>query len=77
MNEFDRTPRQMREDALMWSRAGYPEVAVGRYRDASYQIQGLHDLLRLIQTDRGNWLHSDLQAQIEAVVGPPGPYRPD
>ena len=39
---MDRTPQQMREDALMWSRCGYPAVAVGRYRDAADQVQRLH-----------------------------------
>ena len=38
---LDRTPEQMREDALMWARAGYPSVAVGRYRDAADQIERL------------------------------------
>ena len=39
--DMDRTPEQMQEDASMWSRAGYPGVAVGRYRDAADQIQRL------------------------------------
>jgi hypothetical protein len=38
----DRTPQQMREDSSMWSRAGYPATAVGRYRDAAAQIQRLN-----------------------------------
>jgi hypothetical protein len=37
----DRTPAQMREDASMWRRAGYPETAVGRYLDAADQIARL------------------------------------
>jgi hypothetical protein len=37
----DRTPKQMREDALAWAKAGYPNVAVGRYRDAADQIERL------------------------------------
>jgi hypothetical protein len=39
--DMDRTPQQMREDSLSWSRAGYPAVAVGRYRDAADQIERL------------------------------------
>jgi hypothetical protein len=39
---MDRTPREMREDALMWAHVGYPAVAVGRYRDAADQIQRLN-----------------------------------
>lgn len=35
---MNKTPKEMREDALAWSRAGYPAVAVGRYRDAADQI---------------------------------------
>lgn len=37
----DRTPKEMRDDALAWSRAGYPNVAIGRYRDAADQIDRL------------------------------------
>lgn len=36
---MDRTPAQMQDDASMWSRAGYPRVAVGRYRDAAEQLR--------------------------------------
>jgi hypothetical protein len=46
MNSMDRTPQQMREDALMWSRAKFPAVAVGRYRDAADQIERLEKILR-------------------------------
>lgn len=35
----------------------------------------LRELLKLVQSDAGNWLHSGLQKRIEAVVGEPGPYR--
>jgi hypothetical protein len=35
----DRTPAQMREDSLLWARAGYPATAVGRYRDAADQLE--------------------------------------
>jgi hypothetical protein len=45
----DRTPQQMREDSSMWSRAGYPGVAVGRYRAAAEQIQRLNK--RVAETD--------------------------
>ena len=38
---MNQTPKEMREDALAWSRCGYPAVAVGRYRDAADQIQRL------------------------------------
>lgn len=38
---MDRTPEQMNEDATMWARAGYPAVAVSRYRDAADQIRRL------------------------------------
>jgi hypothetical protein len=31
--------RIMMEDALMWSKAGYPAVAIGRYRDAAETIR--------------------------------------
>jgi hypothetical protein len=37
----DRTPKQMREDSIEWSRAKYPVVAIGRYRDAADQIERL------------------------------------
>ena len=39
------------------------------------EAQLLHDLLRLVQSDAGNWLHSRLQDRIEAAVGPAAPYR--
>ena len=39
---MDRTPADMLEDSSMWSRAGYPAVAVGRYRDAADQIKRLN-----------------------------------
>jgi len=42
---MDRTPAQMREDAILWSRAGYPATAVGRYRDAADQIERLEKRL--------------------------------
>ncbi len=41
----DRTPDEMREDALIWSRAGYPPVAISRYRDAADQIERLESEL--------------------------------
>ncbi len=37
-------PKQMREDASAWARAGYPGVAVGRYRDAAAEIERLRRL---------------------------------
>lgn len=38
---ISRTPKQMREDSSIWRRAGYPGVAVGRYRDAADQVERL------------------------------------
>lgn len=38
-------PKHMREDALCWSRAGYPYVAIGRYRDAADEIERLRAAL--------------------------------
>lgn len=40
------TVKQMREDAIAWSRAKYPAVAVGRYRDAAARIEQLEKALR-------------------------------
>ena len=37
--------------------------------------QRLERLLKAVQTDPGNWLHSDLQKAIEAEVGEAGAYR--
>jgi hypothetical protein len=45
---MDRTPEQMREDAALWARAGYPAAAVGRYRDAADQIERLRAVLNRI-----------------------------
>lgn len=39
------------------------------------EAQRLHDLLKLVQSDPGNWLHSDLQDAIVAAVGEDPPYR--
>ena len=39
MPEFD--VRKMLDDATMWSKAGYPLVAISRYRDAAWEIQRL------------------------------------
>ncbi len=44
-------------------------------RIAADTIEQMRELLKLVQSDRGNWLHSGLQERIEAAVGPPGPYR--
>lgn len=38
---MDRTPKEMRDDSNDWSRAQYPAVAIGRYRDAADQIERL------------------------------------
>lgn len=78
----------MDDDTLEFARKNFPnlaaviegkvvQVSAQDMHDALRAIRELRELLRLIQTDRGNWLHSDLQARIEAVVGPPGPWRPD
>lgn len=37
--------------------------------------QLLRGLLKLVQSDPGNWLHSDLEQRIEDAVGAPEPYR--
>ena len=42
---------------------------------AAYCIPELVALLKAVQTDPGNWLHSDLNAAIDAAIGPAGPYR--
>lgn len=39
------------------------------------EIERLRSLLRLVQSDPGNWLHPDLQKRIEAAVGESAPYR--
>jgi hypothetical protein len=41
VSDMDRTPEEMLEDSSMWSRAGYPAVAVGRYREAADQLKRL------------------------------------
>jgi hypothetical protein len=43
---MSQTPKQMREDALVWAHAKFPAVAVGRYRDAADRIQALETALR-------------------------------
>lgn len=59
---IDRTPKQMREDSVLWRLAGYPDVAVGRYRDAADQVERLQrDLVALSQ------LRSQLEARYESV----------
>lgn len=58
----DRTPEQMFEDSVLWSRAGYPAVAVGRYRDAANQIKALQaELLKESQ------MHSDATREREQL----------
>lgn len=42
-----RTPQQMREDAGLWVAAGYPTIAVARYRDAADEIERLLVMLQL------------------------------
>jgi len=44
--------------------------------DGQSEIERLRNLLRAVQSDAGNWLHSKLQDAIEAEVGAPGSYRP-
>lgn len=39
------------------------------------RIERLTELLKLVQTDAGNWLHAKLQDAIDIAAGPPGPYR--
>jgi hypothetical protein len=46
----DQTPAEMRDDASMWSRAGYPQVAVGRYRAAADQIERLRKWIDDLQS---------------------------
>ena len=46
MTPMSQTPKQMREDALVWAHAKFPSVAVGRYRDAADRIQQLEAALR-------------------------------
>jgi hypothetical protein len=38
-------------------------------------IRKLHDLLKAVQSDPGNWLHSELQDRILQAVGEEPPYR--
>jgi hypothetical protein len=45
----DRSPAQMREDATLWARAGYPALVCGRYRDAADQIERLERRLRELE----------------------------
>lgn len=39
------------------------------------EAQLLHDLLKAVQSDPGNWLHQDLDEKIEAAVGEAAPWR--
>lgn len=43
--------------------------------DTCERCAKLERLLRAVQTDPGNWLHSDFQGAIAKEVGPEGPYR--
>ena len=52
-----------------------PRACESLMHEAADEIEHLCELLRLVQSDRGNWLHSRLQERIEAAVGPPGAYR--
>lgn len=79
MSSTDRSSKQMREDSLAWRRAGYPDVAVGRYRDAADQMERMarvlikcRDALPAISTVNAK-LYSiplDLDRQIEACLEP-------
>jgi hypothetical protein len=53
-------------------------VPHGNYRRADWfeaRCQRLERLLKLVQSDPGNWLHLDLSAAIEQEVGKEGPWR--
>jgi hypothetical protein len=39
------------------------------------RLSGRDRLLKLVQSDPGNWLHPTLQDRISSVVGPEPPYR--
>lgn len=76
---LDRKGSQMREDALLWAHAGYPAVAVDRYRDAADQIDRMakvllkcRDALPAINTvgQRLYNIDRDLDKQIEALLEP-------
>lgn len=45
------------------------------FEEAAARLDHRELLLKAVLTDRGNWLHEDLNAAIEAEVGPPGEYR--
>lgn len=51
------------------------ESAQVMVRWAADEIERLRRLLRAVQTDPGNWLHSKLQDKIDEAVGEAGPYR--
>lgn len=73
-----------------WDLADQGDTALTQYPDGSYvlyadaqsalaakdaRIERLTELLKLVQTDAGNWLHAKLQDAIDIAAGPPGPYR--
>ena len=69
----------MREDAAIWAHAGYPAVAVGRYRDAADQVDRMFSVLLKCRdalpaiTEVRRQLYNvphDLDKQIEAVIEP-------
>lgn len=79
MNSTDRSSKQMREDSLIWRHAGYPDVAVGRYRDAADQMERMarvliqcRDALPAISTVNARLynISLDLDKRIEECLEP-------
>ena len=74
-----RNHKEMREDSLAWARAGYPDVAVGRYREAADQMERMarvlikcRDALPAISTVNARLYNIplDLDKQIEECLEP-------
>jgi hypothetical protein len=55
------------------------EAKLGEHPQGKYVLasdyDALAELLKLVLSDPGNWLHSDLLDKIEEVVGEAAPYR--
>lgn len=73
----DPTYREMIEDVCAWGRAGYPEVACGRYQDAAERIKRLESELAECKQDaeRYRWLktHGEVWGGVPEI-GPPGEF---
>ena len=48
---------------------------IGENEELHTKVGRLTTVLQAVQTDRGNWLHRDLNYRIAEIVGPPGDYR--